>query len=148
MQHYIFTECDRHTLYEHPTVNQILLQCSITSVKDGCDLIIGRSWHKYHFCCDNSFVMTNTSFVETKVCLSRQNFCRDKHVCHDKSFVATRIFCHDKSFVIKAYFCHGKRHVCHNKNYTCGSSLVATKVRSPQMSQQTHLCHDKYLSWQ
>ena len=79
--------------------------------------IIGRSCHKYHFCHDKRFVMTNMclsrqicvcrnkhvfvatkyvfcrdrSFVATKVCLSRQNFCRNKHVS-----LATKIFCRDK----------------------------------------------------
>ena len=44
-------------------------------------VIIGRSCHKYHFCCNKSFVVTNTclswqntSFVMTKVCLSWQIF--------------------------------------------------------------------------
>ena len=37
--------------------------------------IIGGSCHKYHFCCDRSFVMT-------KVCLSQYNF------CHNKSMLA------------------------------------------------------------
>ena len=47
---------------------------------------IGGSCHKYHFCGDKTFCRDkyvclsrqNTSFITTKVCLSRQNFCRDK----------------------------------------------------------------------
>ena len=43
-------------------------------------------WQK--FCCDKN-VRQNTSFVATKVCLSRQKYaCCDKHV-----FVATNTFC-------------------------------------------------------
>ena len=42
-----------------------------------------------------TFVTTNTSFVAIEVCLSRQNiwpnFCRDKRVCRDKTFVPTKI---------------------------------------------------------
>ena len=44
----------------------------------------GGYHHKYHFCRDKKFcrdkhvfVTTKKSFVATKVCLSRQNFCRD-----------------------------------------------------------------------
>ena len=62
--------------------------------------IFGGNCHKYNFCCNEIFVMTNTcllqrntSFVVTKVCLSRQSFCHDKHM-----FVATNVCC-DKCFV-------------------------------------------------
>ena len=54
---------------------------------------IGGRCHKYHFCrgkfCRDelTFVATNTSFVATNVCLSRQ-----AHVCHEKN-----IFYSDKS---------------------------------------------------
>ena len=52
------------------------------------------------------FVATNTSFVVTKICLSRHNVCRDKHVfvlttvCHEKNILSrqTSFYCH-KSFV-------------------------------------------------
>ena len=83
----------------------------------------------------------STSFVVTKVCLSWQNFCHNKHVfvvtniCHDKTFVTTKIFCRNKhNFVTvkvlsqQAYFCHDQRHdlswqnFCHNKKNTFGSS--------------------------
>ena len=58
-------------------------------------IIIGGSCHKYQFCRDKRFVVT-------KLCLSRQTLCRDKHMlyqnaCRDKQvFVATEIFCRDK----------------------------------------------------
>ena len=72
--------------------------------------IIGRSCHKYHFCCDKHvFVTTN--------------------ICCDRSFVKTNIFCCDKhNFVMtkvwsrQAYFYLDKRHVltkekfCRDKN--------------------------------
>ena len=42
------------------------------------------------------FVTTNTSFAVRKVCLSQQNFCRDKHL-----FVVTKhVFCRDKSMLV------------------------------------------------
>ena len=77
------------------------------------------------------------SFVTTKVCLSRQTRVLAK------IFVATKIFCRDKYnygttkvLSLQAYFCRDKRRVlsrqthvcllrktvCHDKNYTCGSS--------------------------
>ena len=46
----------------------------------------GGSCHRYHFCRDKSFVATNTSFVATKVCLSRQ-----KYACRDKRFATKMI---------------------------------------------------------
>ena len=75
---------------------------------------IGGSRHKYHFCRDKTFCRDkyvclspqNTSFITTKVCLSRQNFCRDKimfvatitclsrqkYTCRDKHiFVVTKV---------------------------------------------------------
>ena len=90
-----------------------------------------------YFCCDKGFVVTNiifvatkvlshqafslwqnTSFVMTKVCLSRQNFVTTNMCLSWQVFVATKIFCHDKhNFVVtnvllqQAYFCHNKRHV-------------------------------------
>ena len=83
--------------------------------------IIGRSCHKYHFCCEkNMFVVTkhvfchdknmfvatnicwtslllsqqNTSFVVTKACLLRQNFCPDKH-----NFVMTKLLSRQKWYL-------------------------------------------------
>ena len=56
----------------------------------------------------------NTSFVATKICLSRQNRCRDKHV-----FVATKVLSR------QAYFCRTNtcdKHVCRDKNDSCISS--------------------------
>ena len=42
--------------------------------------ITGGSCHKYHSCCNKSFVTTNT-------CLSQQNIV----FCHDKTFVTTKL---------------------------------------------------------
>ena len=85
-------------------------------------VIIGRSCHKYNFCCNKSF-------------------CCDKHVCHDKHmFVMTKkIFCHN------TYACHDKyllwrKFCCDMLTFVVTSVFVTTK----------HLfCHDKsLLSWQ
>ena len=68
--------------------------------------IIGGSCHKYHFCRDKYvFVMTNTcfswqntSFVATKVCLSRQNFGVTNII------FSRKMFCHDKlAFAVTLY---------------------------------------------
>ena len=98
---------------------------------------------RWKFCCDKHlFFMTNTclswqnmSFVVTKVCLSQHIFVAT-NICHNNSFVTTKIFCGDKHkyFATKvlsrqSYFCHNKRcvlswqtHVC------CNRSFVATKM--------------------
>ena len=54
------------------------------------------------------------TFVSTKLCLSRQTFCRDK------SFVATNILLSPQ-----AYFCRDKRRVCLDKSMLV---FVAIKV--------------------
>ena len=60
---------------------------------DGLSSITGGSCHKYHFCRDKSFVMT-------KLCLSGQRFCRNKH-----AFVTTKdVFCCDKSKLVQQIF--------------------------------------------
>ena len=121
--------------------------------------IFGGNCHKYNFCCNEIFVMTNTcllqrntSFVVTKVCLSWQFLSQKNCFCGNETFVTTNI-CHDKhNFVMtkclswQAYLCHNKhmfvmtKHVfCHNK-----SMLVKTKL----LSWQTHVCCNKCLLWQ
>ena len=65
--------------------------------------VIGRSWHKYHFCHDKTFVMTNmclswqTHACHVKTCL----LLRQKYACHD------RTFCHDK-YLLQQTFCRNK----------------------------------------
>ena len=62
--------------------------------------VIDGSCHKYHFCSDKCFVMTNT-------CLLRQmpvfhNICllsRQKYACHDKTFVVTNLCLLQQLFV-------------------------------------------------
>ena len=100
--------------------------------------IICGSCHKYHFCRGKTFIATNTCFVATKVCLSRQiqtYFCRTKllsrqnYFCCDK-LTQTRVN-RDKTRLLsrRKYACRDKRRVlsrltrvCRNKNDTCGSS--------------------------
>ena len=56
--------------------------------------IIGRSCHKYNF------LRQKMCFVATKVCLSQQNFCHDRHFRCNKKIVATNI-CRDiHNFVV------------------------------------------------
>ena len=62
--------------------------------------------------------------------LSRQKFCRDKHV-----FVATKhVFVPTKYLSRQAYFCRDKKRVCRDK-----SKLVVTKL----LSRQNYVCCDK-----
>ena len=77
--------------------------------------VTGGSCHKYHFCHDKSFVVKKDMFVVTKLLLW-QIFVTTKHLlswqkyaCRDKTF------CHDKHVFVAT-------NMCHNKNYTCGSS--------------------------
>ena len=79
---------------------------------------------KHVLCCNKSMLVT-TTFL-SKLCLSQQNFCCDKHLLR------------------QAYFSCNKRcvlwwqtHVCHDR-----SILVVTKL----LSQQNYVCHDKYLA--
>ena len=96
-------------------------------------------WQK--FCHDkHMFVAKNTNllsqqnyvlswqniFVTANTCLSWQKFCHNKHtfvvtkdVFGATSFVTTKI-----CLLWQAYFCHNKRHVCCDKNYTCGMQLL------------------------
>ena len=72
------------------------LRVRATSLSRCLSSSIGENCRKYHFCRDKHvFKATKKSFVATKVCLPRQNFCRDKKICRDKTFVATNI-CRDK----------------------------------------------------
>ena len=68
-----------------------------------------------------------TSFVPTKVCLPRQNFCLDKIM-----FVAIKLcnmFLATKVLSRQAYFCHDKRHVLSRQTRVCrDKSFVATKM--------------------
>ena len=90
----------------------------------------------------------NTSFVMTKVCLLRQNFCHDKIM-----FVATKYFCRDEHM-----FCRDKNTFVVTKHVFCRdkSKLVVTKVLSWQnyllrqmfvatncWSRQAYFCRDK-----
>ena len=83
--------------------------------------IIGGNCHKYHFRRDKSFVATNTSFVATKVCLSRQKY---KH-----GFVVTNVLSR------QAYFCRDKirvlswENVCRNKNCTAKFSYATRSTK-------------------
>ena len=116
--------------------------------------IEGRSWHRYHFCCNKSFVMTNTwaswqntsvdicMLVVTKHLLQQQTcVCQNKYLSweekksHQKYFVMTNIillwqkFCHSKhTFVVtKDMFCPNK-HVFVATNSCHNKTFVKTKV--------------------
>ena len=91
--------------------------------------ITGRSCHKYHFCHDKHMFVTtnmcssqqNTSFVTTKVCLSRKLLLRQNYVCRDKylswqQILTKDVFCQDKHvFLSQQNFCQDKIYFCPNK---------------------------------
>ena len=68
--------------------------------------ITGGSCHKYHFCCDESFVATNTRCPLCKI-----------------MFVTTKdMFCRDTQVFVVTNMCLLRQNVCCDKNSTCGSS--------------------------
>ena len=75
-----------------------------------------------NICCDKSFVTTSLVFVTTSTCLLQQN----------TSFVVTKVCMLRETFVTT--------NICHDK------SFVATNIIL--LWQQTHICYDKYMSWQ
>ena len=103
-----------------PSVSQCRLytmrHANVCSPETRPSSIIGGSCHKYEFCRDKSFDVfccDKSMLVATKLCLSQQAyFCHDKkktcfvatkvlfrqkYVCRNKSFVATKdVFCRDK----------------------------------------------------
>ena len=111
--------------------------------------IIGGSCHKYHFCCDKSFVVTNT-------CLLQQNtsFVVTKYFVSTKLllwqiFVTTNIillwqkFCHDEHvFFLQQKTCFVTTNMCllQQKYACCDKTFVATKLC---LLQQNYVCRDK-----
>ena len=64
------------------------------------------------------FVMTNTSFVVTKISLSQQNFCHDKHIFVVTKLLLQQIFVTTNITLLqKTYFCLLLRQncACHDK---------------------------------
>ena len=79
---------------------------------------IGRRCHKYHFCCNKSFVTTNMRLLwQMHVCHNKTIFCHDKrNLSREKCFVATNIFCHNKTFVTT--------NICLDKTFVATSLLL------------------------
>ena len=98
----ISTEADSHICRCYSTNNNLSLAGAATSI---------------------IFVATNRSFVATKVCFSRQNFCHDKIM-----YVATNHLSRQISNIClsrQAYFCRDKRRVSLDKSMLV---FVAIKV--------------------
>ena len=116
---------------------QELPQVSFLSWQKTCFVRIKLlSWQMW-VCC-------NKSFVATKICLSRQKFCRDKHTfvatedvfCGTNTCLSRQNFCRDKHILVfvvtnvclsRQNFCRDKimfvaTNICHN------NSFVTTKV--------------------
>ena len=132
-------------VYQH-TYPHDSLPCSIT----------GGSCHKYNFCCDKSFVVTNVClpwqnfrhnkimFVVTKRLLRQTHICRDKHtfvgtkdvLCCDKHVSgATKVslswqnFCRDKIMFVTRKVLLRQAYFCCNKRCV--------------LSRQTRVCCNK-----
>ena len=82
----------------------------------------------------------NTSFVATKVCLPRQNFCRHKII-----FVATKYFCHDKTFVATSTCIRlSRQQTCFVATNTCLSRQKNARIcRDKIMFVAANICHKK-----
>ena len=83
------------------------------------------SWQAYFISQQKTcFVMTNTMFVATKVCLLRQVLSQHSYVWHGKC-LSWQKFCHDKirpKYFVMTNIIFSQQNFCHNKNDTCGSS--------------------------
>ena len=78
------------------------------------ETIIGGSCHKYHFCRDETRLLSQQKYTCLDKVLSQQNY-----VCRDKiMFVATKYFCRDKSNTCLSQ----QSMLCRDKKFTCGSS--------------------------
>ena len=90
---------------------------------------IGRSCHKYHFCCDNVFVATNMCLWQQYMsCCVKQNFCHDKIMfVTTKYFLSQQNFCHDKHVFIATKFCHDKNDICGSSCHSYISRQVKNK---------------------
>ena len=79
--------------------------------------ITGGSCHKYHFCRNKFFVVTN-------MCISRQT-----RVCHDKTHLSLRqkYAGRDKTFVATKA-CFVTTNICHEKSFVATKTFVMTKV--------------------
>ena len=99
---------------------------------------IGGSCHKYHFCCNKSFVMTHTfvmtkhvfsldksMLVVTKLCSFRQNY-----VCCDKRFVITNTFVTTSILLSweKTCFVMTNMRLLRQTHVFCDKAFVATKT--------------------
>ena len=104
--------------------------------------ITGGSCNKYHFCCDKSFVVTNTcllwqkytccdkTFVQTKLCLSWPFvLVVTKALSWQKTcFVVTNVCLSGQKYLKnwswEACFCHDKNMFCRNKHMFCHDKHV------------------------
>ena len=130
--------------------------------------IIGGTCHKYHFCrhkhmfvAKHVFVATkhvfcrdktrllsrqNTSFVATKICLSRQNYaCRYKHVVATNIILSRQNFCRYKHTFVATNTClswHSK--IMFLATYNCDKYL-SQKAILFSLSRQAYFCGDKHV---
>ena len=102
-------------------------------------------------------------FVATKVCLSRQNFCRDKvmfvtkNICRHKRRVLSRqktCFFATKLILVAApakvvsrqtYFCRNKRQVLFRQNFCLSRQAYFCREKRRVLSRQIRICRDKHV---
>ena len=119
--HCVHAHTQEHCTLTHPWLNELGIRKS-----RGGFASTGGSCHKYPFCCGKTRVLSRQRYVwqifDTCIILSRQKTCFvAKNMCLTN--MSRQNFCWDKiMFVaIKHVFCRDK-HVCRDKNDTCGSS--------------------------
>ena len=116
--------------YNHVVTNIIVFfpqayALMLWSITDG-------SCHKYHYSRDKSMLFATKLYFCRNETFVMTNISRDKHACHDKTFVATNTcllrqkFCHDKHIFVatKDLFCLDK-HMFLATNY---KTFVPTKM--------------------
>ena len=100
--------------------------------------VIGRSCHKYHFCCHKTFVTAN-------MCLSRTVLSWQAYFCHDKR----RVFCHNKHVFVAAKVSLSQQKFCHDKNMFAATNVFSQAYfccnKRCILSWQTLVCHDKHV---
>ena len=118
-----------------------------------------KYWSRQNYFCRDKHT---TSFVPTKVCLSRQNFVSTNTCLLQQIFVATRtclprqifvatkvlstfvatndVFCREKQYLTRqTRFC--RQNICRDKNYTCGT--LASDIPQGVMSIEARTVHSQ-----
>ena len=102
---------------------------------------------------DTCLLWQNTSFVATKVCLSRQMFCRNKSMLDATNVLSWQIFVATNTILSQQNLCHGKLTFCCDKHmfvmtkhvFCCDKSILSWQkfCHSKHTFVVTNFCHAK-----